>query len=387
MNQQMLSMSNAINNRDDEGNTPLMLACKHNKFSIVKSTILSPTVNLHDTNIYGDTILHIAIKNGNDRLVKFLLKHNIDTTLPNNNNDTPIKLVFKESNINNWTSMCKALLTQSSHKLDLNFDIFDCLTFEKSNVRQTTRPLIWACRSLSTNIVKLMLKHNVDINFTLQDGTNALYYALFNNVGLDFNLVKFLVKQGADISNNNCILNECYQEFDSESLFKLLINDKTDVNKKDNESKTPLMRLIESKHIKIDNFKSIFNNLVNNRNILLDMTDDNGNNALHYAINDGPVKSTTSNASYTNKPLNNNNYIHKQLLGYDIDNHFNTKNYAIQQLLKTNININAQNSEGNTPLHLAYRFGKYHIARLLLERGANPNIHNNAQQLPIDTTK
>lgn len=44
--------------------------------------------------------------------------------------------------------------------------------------------------------------------------------------------------------------------------------------------------------------------------------------------------------------------------------------------------IDAKNMNGNTPLHLAVMNGAYRLVRLLLKRGADPDIANNAKQTP-----
>ncbi|EAY22260.1 hypothetical protein TVAG_094350 [Trichomonas vaginalis G3] len=49
------------------------------------------------------------------------------------------------------------------------------------------------------------------------------------------------------------------------------------------------------------------------------------------------------------------------------------------------VDVNSQDVEGSTPLHIAYRYGFVHIADFLLEQpGLNPNIMNQKGETPIN---
>lgn len=56
----------------------------------------------------------------------------------------------------------------------------------------------------------------------------------------------------------------------------------------------------------------------------------------------------------------------------------------IDALLKQGADINHQNGNGNTPLHVAVLENKSYIVNFLLEKGADPNIKNNENQTPLD---
>ena len=46
--------------------------------------------------------------------------------------------------------------------------------------------------------------------------------------------------------------------------------------------------------------------------------------------------------------------------------------------------MNVQNMAGSTPLHEAAMVGDWPLVRLLLSRGANPNVSNRNKQTPLD---
>ncbi|QDU37115.1 Ankyrin repeat protein [Maioricimonas rarisocia] len=55
----------------------------------------------------------------------------------------------------------------------------------------------------------------------------------------------------------------------------------------------------------------------------------------------------------------------------------------IPKLLAGGADVNEQNREGNTPLHLAVRFNKPESVRLLLDAGADPNIADFQGETPL----
>ncbi|MGZ6254756.1 MAG: ankyrin repeat domain-containing protein [Candidatus Chromulinivorax sp.] len=56
----------------------------------------------------------------------------------------------------------------------------------------------------------------------------------------------------------------------------------------------------------------------------------------------------------------------------------------IDLLIDENVNINAQNKEGQTPLLLAYKLKDYETAQILLEKGADPQVANNLKTTPLE---
>lgn len=56
----------------------------------------------------------------------------------------------------------------------------------------------------------------------------------------------------------------------------------------------------------------------------------------------------------------------------------------LEILLLHGLDVNAQDDNGNTPLHLAVQVCKNHTVSYLLEHGANPKLKNKKGELPID---
>lgn len=112
------------------------------------------------------------------------------------------------------------------------------------------------------------------------------------------------------------------------------------------------LKLIILNSINIINFNYIDHNKIKANFIKLTQIDKNGNTALHIAV--------------TSKDINN-----------------------LEKLLKTNININAQNNYGQTALHLTVLSGpcynSSHIINLLIKHNININIRDNNNDTALDT--
>src|SRR5690606_38811760 len=99
---------------------------------------------------------------------KLLLNYDINTNIANKNGDTPIKLIFVKNDHTKWKSMCNILLKKSSSKINLNFHIHDHKDDQSSHIT----PLIWACRENYSTLIKLMLRHDINVNYESQDEIN-----------------------------------------------------------------------------------------------------------------------------------------------------------------------------------------------------------------------
>ncbi|AJE08064.1 ankyrin repeat domain-containing protein [Mannheimia haemolytica] len=74
------------------------------------------------------------------------------------------------------------------------------------------------------------------------------------------------------------------------------------------------------------------------------------------------------------------NWLHKSLLGFESDE---PSGKMVEYLISKGITVNAQDCYGMTPLHYAMRAKNVDAAIALLNAGADPNIENKDQVIPL----
>lgn len=74
------------------------------------------------------------------------------------------------------------------------------------------------------------------------------------------------------------------------------------------------------------------------------------------------------------------NWLHKSLLGFESDE---PSRKMIEHLISKGLDVNAQDCYGMTPLHYAMRSKNVDAAIALLNAGANPNIPNQDNLIPL----
>lgn len=78
---------------DSNGNTPLLLACKHGHHKIL-SLLLSCSANIRARNLEDDSALHMALKHGNLDCCKILLKSGLESDIMNKAGYKPSDVAF-----------------------------------------------------------------------------------------------------------------------------------------------------------------------------------------------------------------------------------------------------------------------------------------------------
>ena len=293
----LLSHGANPNKKNKKGFTPLGIALKLGNNKIIK--LLSKN-GIDTNNLTGQYALISALRNENYKLAKQLIKDNIDINVEYidryHGRISPFSLILRISEDKIRLPLLKLII---EHGLDVNSrDILVSIT--RSKLEQKDKE----------SIIRLLLKKGADIN-----KSNCLRFSLFDK---DIELFNFLLKNGADInrtdSDGDTILVEVVRnKYDSrfdESTVELLLKHKIDVNKRNNKLET----------------------------------------ALYWSI------------------INNNNDYTKLLLEHGAD---------------PNIHI----MKGDTVLHIAVRNKNIELIKLLLEHDAVPSIKNNSGKSPLEIAK
>ncbi|MDR2807021.1 MAG: ankyrin repeat domain-containing protein [Puniceicoccales bacterium] len=148
--------------------------------------LINKGVNINVKDNAGNTLLHVAMLQGNPKIVKLLLKQpGIDVNAQNKNRNTPLHLAAKSNN----EKIVELLLSKSG--IDIN----------AQNKNRST-PLHWAVKSNNEKIVELLLnKPGININAQNKNRNTPLHSAVKSN---NEKIVELLLnKPGIDINVSN----------------------------------------------------------------------------------------------------------------------------------------------------------------------------------------
>ncbi|KAF6823878.1 ankyrin repeat-containing protein [Colletotrichum musicola] len=221
----------------------------------------------------GDTLLHLACRNGFAWNVLCLLKSNADPNLTNDAGDSPLHLVCGD--VSEKDGVIASVLLQHGAMIDLPD-------------KHYKTPTMLACRSSSLQNLQVLLDNGPDLEARDSDGYSALHYAALwrrctavellldrgadrhdtNNYGntalhffcseldgesdRDLQFMEFLVQSGMNVNSRNAsgqtALHKlvCRQEFNGQrGAITLLLNNDADVHARDIWGKLPLDYAVE----------------------------------------------------------------------------------------------------------------------------------------------
>nr|WGO62760.1 ankyrin repeat protein [Wadden Sea poxvirus] len=238
-------------------------------------------------------------------------------------------------------------------------------------------PLHYAVSTNNTNIIKLLLDRGANVNEQDKEGHTPLYYySIVNNVKLD--VVKLLLDYGSDI-NIKTTLNETAlhiyadTKLNNVDVMKLLLDKDICIN---DENINGLSAL--SFAVKNDNIDTI--KLLLSKGADINIISKCGDTLLHYLNNYNHEINILKMSIFLQLGLD----VNKQNHDGDTPLHLACRREPtvdlINLLLDNGANINIKNNNGSTPLHRYVLEHPYHttidVMKLLLDKGANPNIKN-----------
>lgn len=228
------------------------------------------------------------------------------------------------------------------------------------------------------NIIRNMIENGADVNVLNKQGGSMLASAIFWK---HYDIAELMINKGANPNvNGNDKLSPLYQSICAQEydLVELFIEKGADVNIKNSDlyEKTPLHAAVE-----IEDEYIVELLLENGADATI--KDTAGNTPYYYALqkNNEEICKLFTKKSDTNEQISEimNEDINKNLFIYvnkgDTD--------KVKQLINAGININAQDSNGDTLLHIYTQGLDAEMVRLLLENGADINIKNKDGVLPI----
>ncbi|CAB0029897.1 unnamed protein product [Trichogramma brassicae] len=368
------------NSVGEDGNTPLNFICYiHNYVDLAKMLFeLSDEkyrVQVDHLDKYKNTPLHVALKYDETELARFLLEMGADLNLADGDDrNNGLHLVCKMGEGNDGLA-------------DMIFgnDDYKPLPIHARNHKGNT-PLHLAMRSGALNMVEVLLRHGADSNATNKKGMTPLHIlckkyddptmlnlflrvndelgrpvlidALDNNGETplvwalnhgNLHSAEVLLRRGVDPRLGPPLNHICYYGDHWVELFFDIIdgrNQVVDINARDNEGDTPLIVAAEYGH----------------------------RNSTELLLRRGGDPNLVNNVGMT--------ALHRICEDYNVGDRAE-RFFAIIDEIGQRVLINAQNTEGNAPLHLALPRGYTDLVRLLLRRGSDPNLANAEGSTPL----
>lgn len=318
--------------QDNEGNTPLMVALLNRSETKAKELLKYPQVTVK--NEAGWTLLHYAAMWPDipvELFKEILSKSNDVINEKDNNGDTPLNW----SLINKSNGAAQQLL--QLEKVDVNI---------KNNDKEMAIHLAATWETIPDEFFRLIMNKTNDINDVTYIGNTALIMALREKSDVK---AKELMKHKKDV-NDTCVevINVNVKGRNSYTalhwaaqwptipinLFKTILEKSTDITDKATDGKTPLHCAIEKKS------EIAVRELLKQEAVDVNVGNDNHRTGLHLA------------SKWPDIP-----------------------NDLFQSILNKSTNINAQDKDGNTALHLAMLSRSPTTTKKLLEN-VDVNIRN-----------
>ena len=271
-----------INTLDEKGETILSYALKKNNLEIIDLILSYNNLNLNYKDKNGNSYLHLAVKNRNDKKIETLIKKGINLNMQNNSGNTALHLAYE---INNFIII--KLLIKSGINSKIKNKEGKIAKEIKENNRSTLNVY---SKYIKANNIKKNLKY---FNLTERNENIKKNITNINNL---FNDNSFIISQSFEIKKlNHC----CYQN---------------DLNEENNESNNKI-NLTEEKITIINNETD------NNINTNLNLNEKNNkNNELNTEyinqITQRKVNLSQINGKYFKFNLNPNKKLHNVLANY-----------------------------------------------------------------------
>lgn len=303
-----------VNQRNEQGVTPLMAAAKDNSNYQALVTLYNNDAYVNARDDKGWNALMYAVRyNENLDVIKILLRMNSRVNIDDQDGDTPLILAIKYRNE-------KIVRTLLSHGANVN----------RTNNRGQTPLMIAIKDKFEVNIIDVLLMSGAKVNTRDNQGRTPIYYVLDKG---NYSLIRRFIIYGAKLEVSDydgfTPLMMAAKEVQDERTLKFFNLEDINFNTKDENGMTALMYAA-----RYNKDQKVLNYLID-QGAHLNTTDNKGNNALAYAVQ------------------------------------HNTYN-IVQNLLNRGASLQQKNVGGKTPLYLAVESSRdIEMISLLVERGAN----------------
>jgi len=219
-----------INQKDDQGRTPLYEVARLSKSDEAVEVLLSKGADINAVNKYTDTVLHVAAEDGQLEVVKCLLANGANISVVNKHGATVAHRAKKPE-------IMKYLLS---------------LKPELANTRDKSgrTPLLTIAAMRSVESAKVLLTKGADIKAVNNKGRSALHYAAGYSAAA---MCEFFIGKGLDVNmiaeEGKTPLHLAAGSWNTDAA-KVLIDNGAKVNAKDMYGRTPLHQSIHENKVK-----------------------------------------------------------------------------------------------------------------------------------------
>jgi len=264
----------AINQADNQGKTPLLLALKYGASDSIAEKLIAAGADVTTKDQFDNTALHYTSLNGYANTAKLLIERKANVNAKNDFNRTPLHWASERGHINIVELLIKNMEAQQTMYAGVNAQndndetplhiasenghtkIVDLLITNNATVNARDSighsPLHVASRNGYTDIVKLLIDKDAYVDAKDKEGQTPLHYACKHG---HIKVVQLLVENGANVKapdKKNVTPLSIASEEGHTDIVKLLIEKGADVNAKGGKvDYTPLHTASENRHTEI----------------------------------------------------------------------------------------------------------------------------------------
>ncbi|KAK7074366.1 hypothetical protein SK128_009451 [Halocaridina rubra] len=367
--------------KDKDGYTPLHVAIANGRELIVKELVLFAENQIerydnyfNSTNNIRKTPLHFAAHKNLVETLKILLEADADITAKDEDGYTPLHVAVANGNEDIVKELIKFMKSRNRNTRDV-FNV-------KNNMRKT--PLHFAARTGNLDILKVLLDAGVDVIAKDKDGYTALHVAIASEKDkviqelLNFEKIKQDYIADLLVAKNNIgktVLHFACHVGHLEVL-KVLLGSGADILAKDKDGYTPLHVAIAAGKEDIV-YELIQFGKATKRNTADSINASNNmrKTPLHFAAHTGHLRISEmlldAGAVITAKDKDGYTPLHVAIAAEKEDIVRKLMQFIKNRKENLHSLLNARNKIQKTPLHFAVHTGNMAILKLLLDAGAN----------------
>jgi ankyrin repeat protein len=396
--QLLLDYGAEIDAQNAHGQTPLheasiasdRLSYKYNDISIAR-LLVERGANVNARNKLQETPLHLACSAARSQLVQVLLDHGAEADAHDTSGQTPLHKVSCS-----FRFQAEDPIAESRYMARV---LLECGVDVDAQDKDQETPLHFASRNSSLGSVEVLLEHGANVNAANVRGRTPLHVAsekkdTFGTAVMP--LMRLLLEHGADVNAQDrdratpfLLASQCWDSSIAQALFE----NGAEVDVVDIHGQNALHLLPQQTTTGVGSAE-----LLLSLGVDMNARDKEERTPLHFASYYGDVHIAESLLDYgawvDAEDILGQTPLHQVLLGnrnYQsfCDEPFFEKEYPgrfaclAERLLEYGADVNAQNKDHETSLHLASRLRFHDLARILLQYGADINVANSEGKSPL----